>query len=182
MSTPITSRYRPSAVALHWIIGLAIIGLIVVGEYMTDLPKNTPERSWFYNMHKSIGLTVALLVILRILVRARHAPPPLPGSVPEWQVVMAKISHYLLYLCMVVMPTSGFIASNYTKFGVNFYFSLQIGPFFTPDKAMYDVFNQVHHVTATIFMILIGAHVLAALKHLFINRDGVFQRMLPGRR
>lgn len=171
------NKYTPTAVALHWLIALLILALIGLGWYMTGIPKGTPERSFFYNLHKSIGLVTAALIALRILWRIRHAPPPLPAAVPLWQVKAAKASHHLLYACMVVQPTSGYIASNFTKFGVKF-FGYPLPPWGWESKTIYDVFNGIHVYASYLFVALIAIHVAAALMHLF-SGDGVFQRMAP---
>ena len=144
---------------------------------MTDIPKGTPERAFFYNLHKSIGVTTALLVIVRLWWRARHPAPALPVSMPTWEVQAANISHALLYMCLIVMPLSGFAASQFTKYGVTYFGLFKIPPLGSENKFAYDLLQGIHGVTAVILIALIAIHVLAAFKHLLINRDRVFQRM-----
>jgi cytochrome b561 len=100
---------------------------------------------------------------------------------PAWERVAAKWSHVLLYVCMIVMPLSGYTASNFSKYGVNFFNSLKLPPWGVDNAAIYDVFNTTHLVTSLIFVTLIALHVLAALRHL-LKRDGVFRRMWPAAR
>lgn len=174
-------RYSTTAIALHWITAVLVLALIGLGLYMTDIPRGTPERSFFYNLHKSIGLTTALVVLLRLWWRYRNPPPPLPASVPGWQVQASRVSHTLLYLCLIVMPLAGFSASQFTKFGVTYFGLFKIPPLGPENKEIYDFLQGIHGTTAVLLMALIVVHVAAALKHLLVDKDGVFQRMLPGK-
>jgi len=174
-------RYTKPAMALHWLVGILVLGMIGLGLYMGDIPKGTPERTFFFNLHKSIGVTVAILVLLRLLWRTRHPPPPLPAFLPAWQVLGSKINHALLYLCLVLMPLSGFSASQFTKYGVTYFGLFKIPPLGWENREIYSFLQGIHGVTATLLIVLVAIHILAALKHLLINRDGVFQRMLPGK-
>lgn len=167
--------------AFHWLVAVAVLFMIGLGWTMGDIPRGTPERTFWFNLHKSIGVTVALVVILRLLWRWRNPPPPLPASVPPWQVNASKISHALLYLCLILMPLSGFAASQFTKYGVTYFGLFKIPPLGFENRVIYELLQGVHGVTASLLVLLILVHVAAALKHLLINRDGVFQRMLPGR-
>lgn len=173
-------RYTGVAILLHWLIAIGVIAMFVIAYYMTDIPKRTPDRAFWFNLHKSIGTTIGVLVLLRLAWRATHVPPALPASVPAWEVSVAKVVHLLLYACLVAMPVIGFLASNFTKYGVK-YFGLQIGPFFAEDLAMRDSLQTVHQLVSYLLGVLVILHVAAALKHLFVDRDDVFQRMLPGR-
>jgi cytochrome b561 len=100
---------------------------------------------------------------------------------PAWEVTAAKLNHALLYACIIVMPVIGFLASNFTKFGVK-YFGIQIGPFFPENQALRDNLQAVHGLLSYLLVVLVIVHVLAAFKHLLVDKDGVFQRMLPGAR
>ncbi|HWA14074.1 MAG TPA: cytochrome b [Burkholderiales bacterium] len=174
-------KYTRSAMALHWLIGVLVLGMLCLGLWMEDIPKGTPDRTFYFNLHKSIGVTIALLVLLRLWWRFRNPPPPLPSSLPAWQVQASRVSHALLYLCLVVMPLSGFAASQFTKYGVTYFGMFKIPPMGWENREIYDLLQGIHGVTATLLIALVVVHILAALKHLVIDRDGVFQRMLPGR-
>ncbi len=171
-------RYTGMAILLHWAIAIGVIAMFVIAYYMTDIPKGTPDRAYWFNLHKSIGTTIGVLMLVRLAWRAAHVPPPLPASVPSWEVGLAKLNHGLLYACLVAMPAVGFLASNFTKYGVK-YFGIQIGPFFAEDQAMRDNLQTVHQLLSYLLGVLVILHIVAALKHLFLDRDGVFQRMLP---
>ena len=121
-----------------------------------------------------------MLVLIRVWWRLTHKPPALPASMPAWEVTAAKISHALLYACLIIMPVAGFLASNFTKYGVK-YFGIQIGPFFAENQALRDALQEVHEITSYVLVAAIVVHVLAAFKHLVLDKDRVFERMLPGR-
>jgi cytochrome b561 len=175
------SRYTATAIVFHWVVAILVFTMIGLGIYMTDIPKGTPDRAFYYNLHKSIGVTTALLVIVRLWWRAKNPPPLLPSSMPGWEVQASKISHALLYMCLILMPLSGFAASQFTKYGVNYFGLFKIPPMGSENKVFYDLLQGIHGVTAALLMALVVIHVLAAFKHLLINRDKVFQRMVPGK-
>jgi len=178
---PAPTRHNKLAIALHWLIAIGVFVMIGLGWSMTDIPKGTPERAFYFNLHKSIGVTIGVLVLIRLWWRLTHRPPALPGSMPAWEVRAAKINHGLLYACLLVMPLVGFLASNFTKYGVK-YFGLQVGPFFAENQALRDGLQEVHESVSYLLVALIAVHTLAAFKHLLVDKDGVFQRMLPGSR
>ena len=172
------AKYSAPAIALHWLLALLIIGQIALGLSMLEIPRNTPERAYFFNLHKSLGLLAAGFIALRIVWRWRHSPPPLPASMPAWQVAAAHWGHRLLYACMVLMPLSGYLSSSFGKFGVKF-FGLPLPNWGWEDAALRELFSGAHAVVAWIFVALILGHIAAALKHLVVDGDDVFYRMLP---
>jgi cytochrome b561 len=174
-------RYTTAAIAFHWIVAILVLTMIGLGLYMTGVPKGSPDRAFFFNLHKSIGVTTALLVIARLWWRRKNPPPALPTSMPAWEIHASRVSHALLYMCVVLMPLSGFAATQFTKYGVNYFGLFKIPPMGFENKTIYDLLQGVHGVTAVLLIVLIAIHVLAAFKHLLIDRDRVFQRMLPGK-
>ncbi|MEO5659267.1 MAG: cytochrome b/b6 domain-containing protein [Polaromonas sp.] len=175
------SRYTRTAMLLHWLIALLLLGQFALGWYLEGIPRGVPARGYFTNLHKSTGLLTGLLILVRLGWRLTHTPPPLPDSVPRWQQQAATASHYLLYVFMVVMPLSGYIASNFSKFGVDFFNSFKLAPWGSENKLVYSIFNQTHVVSSWLLLALVLVHVLAALKHLLMDHDTVFSRMLPPR-
>src|SRR5262245_22962211 len=175
-----SARYTGVAKALHWLLALLIFGQIAFGWYLQSVPRKTPARTVYVNLHKSTGLTVALLVLVRLGWRLTHRAPPLPSSVPAWERAAARASHIALYTCMLVMPAAGYLASNFSKFGVNLFNALLLPPWGVDDRRLYALFNTIHVVTSYVFVVLISIHILAALRHLYL-RDGVFPRMWPAR-
>lgn len=173
------ARYDTVAIALHWLIALALFGQIAFGFLLDDIaPRDTPARAGVINLHKSFGITLGLLIALRLGWRLAHAAPPWPVAMPQWKRTAAKLSHRALYACMVVMPLSGYIGSNFSKWGVKFY-GVALPPWGIESKAIYAIFNTTHVVTAWIFTALIVLHVAAALKHALVDHDGVLRRIWP---
>lgn len=181
ISTAATDRathYAPIAVFLHWVLAILIIGMIGLGWYMMSI-EHEPGSGWYFDLHKSIGIVTALLILLRAAWRLGHTPDPLPFSVPPWQAAGSRAIHWLLYVAMIAMPLVGAIGAMLSKSGVVF-FGRTLPRLFTPDHDLAEIFFTVHSVTAWILVGLISLHVLAAVKHLVIDKDGVFQRMWFG--
>lgn len=171
-------RYTQTAVLLHWLIALMVFCQIAFGWFLQTVPRNTPARSIDVNWHKSIGLTIGLLILFRLGWRLTHRPPPLPATLPAWEHILARWGHVGLYACMLLMPMTGYVASNFSKWGINLFNTLKVPPWGPDDKSIYALFNGAHVIMSYVFVGLITLHVLAALRHLYL-RDGIFSRMLP---
>jgi cytochrome b561 len=171
-------RYTRTAIALHWLLVVALVAQIGFGWFLEDVPRGTPARTIYVNLHKSTGIIIGLIILLRLYWRVTHPAPPLPLTMPAWERVSAKWSHVLLYACMIVMPVSGYVASNFSKYGVNFFNAIKLPPWGIDSSAIYGAFNTTHVITSFVFVTLIAVHALAALRHLF-NHDGAFNRMWP---
>ena len=165
--------------ALHWLIGLALLGQITFGFLLDEIaPRGTPARGGIINLHKSFGLVLFALIVLRIVWRLRHRPPEWPSALPAWQRRLAPVGHAALYACMLLMPVSGYLGSNFSKHGVKF-FGVALKPWGADLPAVYNVFNGLHVGTAWVFTALITGHVAMALHHALVERDGIFARMWP---
>ena len=176
------ASYGRVAAAFHWLIGLALLGQIVFGFLLDDLaPRKTPARASVINLHKSWGLVLLALIVVRVGWRMAHAAPPWPASMSDVQQRAARLGHRALYACMLVLPLAGYIASNFSKHGVKF-FGIVLKPWGADLPAVYAFFNGMHIVTAFVFTALIAGHVLIALKHAFIDHDGQFARIWPRNR
>ena len=169
--------YTRTAIVLHWLIGLCVLAQITLGLWMIGIPKSPPGvRAWWFNVHKSIGITLAVLIVVRLAWRFFHPAPPLPPTMPDWERIAAKANHALLYVCMIVMPLSGYLGSSFTKYPI-LYFGMPLPQWGWDAPALKDLCSQVHFTTAVIFITLIAIHIAAAGKHWLIDRDGVAQRM-----
>jgi cytochrome b561 len=172
-------RYGRVASALHWAIGVALLAQIVFGFLLDDLaPRGTPARGAVINLHKSVGIVLGLMIVLRLLWRLRHRPPAWPSTMPDWQRRAARLGHGALYACMLVMPLSGYVASNFSKHGVKF-FGIPLKPWGPDVPAVYNAFNLLHVVTGFVFTLLVAGHIAAALKHALVDRDAIFARIWP---
>ncbi|MDP9109505.1 MAG: cytochrome b [Pseudomonadota bacterium] len=157
-------------------MALLLVGMVSLGWYMMSIEEETGS-DWYFNLHKSIGLIVLTLVVLRILWRLPHTPQKLPSQVPRWQTTLASITQTLLYVCMVVIPVAGLTGSLYSKHGLAFF-----GIALPHPVANHDLSEQlfsIHGIAVWVLVGLVSLHVAGALKHLLIDRDGVFQRMWP---
>jgi cytochrome b561 len=167
---------------LHWLIAACVFCQITLGLWMIGIPKSPPGgRAWWFNVHKSIGITLGLLILVRVLWRFAHRAPPLPAAVPRWERVAAKANHLLLYGCMVTMPLTGYLGSSFTKYPI-LYFGMRLPQWGWDAPALKELCSQVHLTTVVIFIALIALHIAAALKHWLIDCDGSFKRMWSWRR
>lgn len=175
-TTPGEAAYSRTAIVLHWLLAILILGQVGFGWYLQGIERGTPDRTIFVNLHKSFGMLLGLLILFRSWWRLTHRAPPLPASQSPWEHRLAHISHWALYACMLIMPLSGYLASNFSRWGVNFFNKLLLPPWGVESQAIYGFFNGTHMVTAYVFTGLIVIHVLAAVRHLVLG-DGIFSRM-----
>ncbi len=178
-------RYTHTAMLLHWLLGLALVTLFGVGLYMADLPFS-PQRLKLYNWHKWAGVSILVLSLLRLGWRLVHRPPHLPARVqnamPRWQQMAHHGAHHLLYLLFFAVPLLGWAYSSAAGFPIVFLGLWQLPDFAPVSPDLADALKPLHKLSAMAMAALVVAHVAAALKHQFIDRDGLLQRMLPGRR
>lgn len=181
---PPAARYGTTAIALHWVLGLAILALLVMGWYMTDLPIS-PQRLKLYNWHKWAGMTILALSVLRLAVRLVHRPQPLPAKVlstmPTWQQLAHHGTHHLLYALFFIVPMLGWAYSSAAGFPIVVFGLVPLPDFVPVSPALADILKPLHGLTAYALVALVVLHVGAVLKHQFIDRDGLMARMLWGR-
>jgi cytochrome b561 len=171
-------RYTPVAMSLHWLIALLIFAGWGLGFYMHDLPLS-PAKLRYYSWHKWMGVTTFILAILRVGWLATHSVPRLPRAIPPWQTRAARVTHVVLYLLMFVIPLSGWLMSSAKGVPTVYFGVLPIPDLIGKDKAVGDVLAVVHRSLAFGLAALVGLHVAAAIKHQFMDRDGVMGRMVP---
>jgi cytochrome b561 len=190
-------KYTRTAVILHWLIAFAILGMFLLGWYMTGLPKEGPKamsydlfgwgiytwqvaepvspRNFYFNFHKSLGITIFALILFRLFWRLAHKPPAFLESLKAWEKKFADSTHKVLYLMMLAVPLSGLIMSISGKYGVKWF-----GIPFLPgieNEGLRKAFESVHEIAGIILLIIIGLHIIGALKHKFYDKDETLKRM-----
>jgi cytochrome b561 len=178
-STPHSATsYTRVAIGLHWLIAFAIIGSFSLGLYMHELPLS-PQKLKFYSWHKWAGVTIFLCVMLRLGWRLAHRPPELPAAIPAWQRSVAAATHVLLYLLMFAVPLSGWLMSSAKGFQTVWFGVLPLPDLLQKDADLGDLLQQIHMLLNYCMAALVAAHLGAALKHHFIDRDEVLAHMIP---
>lgn len=172
------SRYSTAAMAMHWLAALMILCALVMGITMTSLDMS-PARLKLYNWHKWLGISILVLSAVRLLWRTIHPPP---GEVPMgiWQRKAARWTHGSLYVLFFAVPLSGWMYSSASGFPVVVFGLIPLPDLVAPDKVLAPVLKQAHEALALALGALVVLHVAAALKHQFMDRDGLLSRMLPG--
>jgi cytochrome b561 len=168
-------RYTRTAICLHWAVAILAIFMLVLGYVMVWVPRETPLRGPLFDLHKSLGMIVFLLMISRLAWRLRYRPPALAG-VPRATVILALTVHWLLYGLLLLQPLTGYLASAFGSYGVAF-FGLPAAPFIAPNPAARAGLLTAHHVLAWLLTALAGLHVLAAWLHHAQRRPDIAARM-----
>jgi len=179
MSQPASWRYGAPAIFLHWVLALLIAFMAGLGWYMMTI-EHSPQGPWYINLHKSMGLVVLGLVVMRVFWRGFHKPAPLPADLPRWQTRLSHFVQWALYACMVLVPVTGLLGATHQRAPLAF-FVLPLPRMFTANRDVAETFFDIHSVLVWVLVGLVAVHAAAGLKHLFVDRDAVFQRMWFGR-
>ncbi len=169
-------NYTRTAVALHWLIALLVLATFPLGLYMADLPLS-PDKLRLYSYHKWIGVTVFALMLLRTGWRLTHQPPVLPASTPRWQQRASHAVHAALYVLLFAVPLSGWLMSSAKGVTTVWFGVVPLPDLLDKNKALGETLAEVHEVLSFALVALALLHVAAALKHHFIDRDGLLARM-----
>ncbi|PCJ69710.1 MAG: cytochrome b [Rhodobiaceae bacterium] len=174
-SVEMKSAYDGVAKTLHWVVALLMIVMLTFGWTLEDLPLD--EKVQTLVIHSSLGLSVFLLMAVRLYWRYTHTPPSLPDHMPSWQVTASKASHRALYFFAMLQPLLGLAQSAFADFAVRPFamFTVTLGA----DKNLHGIFHQLHAICALILIALVLLHLGAALYHHFGQKDTVLRRMLP---
>ncbi len=172
------NQYTRTAIALHWLIALLIISNFGLGLTMVDMDLS-PQKLKFFSWHKWVGVTIFMLVCLRLLWRLGHPAPPLPASMPAWQARAAHWSHLLLYAFMFVIPLSGWLYSSAAGKTVVYLGLFALPDLVQADKELAEILKEVHIYLNFTFAAFVFLHIAAAWKHRLVDRDEVMTRMLP---
>ncbi len=169
------------AKTFHWATVLLLVGSFSIAVSMESLPLS-PRKLQLYAWHKWVGVTVFLVVILRLAWRVANPVPRQPANLAQWQRRLAGLSHAALYGLLIVMPLTGWIMSAALNLPVVYLGLIHIPSPFGVDRALGEAMRAVHLTLAVALLALVSLHASAALYHQFILRDDVMRRMLPWRR
>jgi cytochrome b561 len=172
-------RYGKPAVLLHWLMAILIITAFALGVIMTDIAGVTPTKLKYFSWHKWLGVTVLGLAALRLLWRLTHRLPAYLDTMPVWQQKAAGALHGLLYVLMFAVPLSGYFYSLAAGVPVVYLGILPLPVLIEPNPELKPLLKILHYSLNMTLLAAVCLHVLAVLKHHFIDRDGVFKRMLP---
>lgn len=170
-------RYHPVSISLHWLTVLGLLAATAMALIMVDMPGITPAKLRLFNYHKWLGVCLLLLVVVRLLARLVWPAPALPASIPVWQQQVARGLHLGLYLLLLLIPVIGYCYSLAAGFPVVLFGVWPLPVFMAPDPELKAVLKTAHQWANKALWIVLALHVSAALKHAFIDRDGVMQRM-----
>jgi cytochrome b561 len=170
------NRYTSTAISLHWLIAILIAIAFVVGNYMADLDLS-PWKLKVFAWHKWMGVTIFGLVLVRILWRLTHAAPALPTSMPALMVKLAKLVHLAIYVLMFVIPITGWLFSSAAGVTVVYLNLIPLPNLVAKNKELADTLKEVHETLNWTLLWLVVMHVVAALKHQFVDKDNLMARM-----
>jgi cytochrome b561 len=169
-------KYPLAIRILHWLIAFIIIGLLIAGLIMTGMEKDNPNRSLLYSLHKSFGVTIIFLAVLRLTLRLWLGTPPLPSTIPAQERRLAHFGHWGFYLFMFGMPITGYMLSN--SFGLSVHwFGVNLPRLFDVDRARGEFAANLHEYGAYTLIGLITLHVAGVIKHGWKERINLLSRM-----
>jgi cytochrome b561 len=163
---------------LHWLIVLMILAQWYLGLHALSLG-NSPAKIGVFALHKSIGMTVLMLAIVRLVWRWLNPVPSLDGLAKPWERRLAHLSHVLLYGLIFAMPLTGWLMSSARNFPVSWFKLFQWPDLVQPDEALFHQLQWLHKHLFITLVVVAALHILGALKHHFIDRNELLKRMLP---
>jgi len=170
--------YTGMAVVMHWVMALFILLNLAVGFFMETFANPSPQRNEVLFYHASIGTVILALAVLRLGWRLTHQPPPLPSSIPKLRQTAAHGLHWVLYLLIIVQPISGYVHRMAGNHLVSFFGLFNLPVLVGRNESLRLVTDVIHDTGGITMAILVVAHIGAALKHRFMDRDRVMQRMI----
>lgn len=170
------TKYNGTAIALHWLVAVLIVVAFSVGQYMADL-ELSPWKLKIFAWHKWVGVTIFLLVLYRIYWRLTHPAPALPASMSENMKKGSGVTHLFLYLLMVAIPITGWLHSSAAGVSVVYFNFIPLPNLLDKNKELSDLFKDVHESLNWALLGLVIMHVAATLKHQFMDKDNLLDRM-----
>ena len=169
-----TSKYPPALRALHWLMAVLILGMLFVGFYMANIPADAPNKFALYPWHKSFGLIVLLLVLIRLPVRWRGPLPEEAPGLQVWEHKLSKLVHVLLYVAILLMTCSGYLMSSFHPqvHGIDMFGWFTVPDITSKDKSLSGAMEEFHEFVAISFCVLLTLHIGAVLKHRLLDGPG----------
>ena len=164
----------------HWLIATLVLAQFVIGTIAEEM-KLTPTKLDLFVWHKSIGVTILLLAVLRLAWRFGNPPPAPPAGTPGWERKLASLAHWLLYALIFAVPLSGWWVSDASRVPFKAFFLVPMPDFIATDRALQEAAAEVHETLMMALLVVVILHIGAALRHHFLLRDDVLRRMLTGR-
>ena len=178
-AAPVAARYDRVTIWLHWGVGVLLLAEIAFGLLLDEIaPRGTPARAGVINLHKSFGIVLGVLIVVRIAWRVGHAPPPWPATMSARRQRAANLGHLALSVCMAVAPLAKPIVIDSVSPCIRF-FGIVFAPWGPDWPAAYSLLVGVHDASSYLLLALVIGHVAMALKHALIERDGIFARIAP---
>lgn len=174
-------KYTTTAIFLHWLMAILVLVLFCLGWYMVDLPKGSDERSWFFALHKSIGLTMATLALIRLVWRLLYTPPILPATVTRFRQQLAGATHWLLYLFLFVQPVTGYISSSFSGYKTKFW-GVPLPHWGWKSPELNELFTDLHEASSVVLLSLIVLHLCGVAVHLYEGDRKLLLRMMPDKK
>lgn len=172
-------HYSPPARLIHWIMAVLVLATIPAGLLMVQPGIDRALQNSLFLFHKNLGVILILLVALRLWIRWRNSPPPLPASLPRWQARAAAASHLALYLLMILVPIAGYIRVRAGGFPIESLDALGLPGLVPRSDALAEIAKTFHYGAGIALAGVICLHVAAACFHGIVKRDGVFSRIWP---
>ena len=171
-------RWGAIAQLLHWLIVLFIVAQFTLATLFEQLPAGAKKLT-LLSRHKSIGITILVLALVRLAWRWSNPTPTLPDTLKPYERALARLTHALLYVLLFAVPLSGWLMSSARGFPVSWFGFLQLPDLVPKNKVLYEALLTTHGILAWTLGIVATVHLVAALKHHFVLKDDVLRRMLP---
>ena len=175
------ARYTRTAILMHWLVALGLAATFALGLYMADLPLS-PNKLKLYSWHKWAGVTLLALIVIRLAWRMMNPPPALPDSMTPLEKRAARAGHWLLYALMLMVPVSGWLMSSAQGFSVVWFGIVPLPDLVPKNKELGELLKALHAISNYSMLVAVAGHIVVALIHQFVRKDGILLRMLPGSR
>lgn len=163
----------------HWSVSILIISMLTLGFIMTRMDRSA-FKFQLYSIHKSLGLSLLILIVLRLIWRLFNKPPAYPNSIPNWEQNLARLGHWIIYMIILAIPLSGWLMSTASGYLANFWgWGKWAMPWIETNKALAQTANYYHTRLAYVIIGLLILHILMALKHHCLAKNNILRRMLP---